>query len=124
MRVSQRAVNPGLNKQLYRLLYQVISDLKDPAEVEIFLQDFLDKTELQALAKRLAVAYYLDRNHHYQNIKQNLKVSSATIADINQQRNKRGYTLALQKIKADEWAARWADKLSAITRLLSPKNKS
>ncbi|MFH1840898.1 MAG: YerC/YecD family TrpR-related protein [Candidatus Shapirobacteria bacterium] len=122
MRVSQKSINPTLNKQLFCLLYQAIDDLKDPAEVEIFFKDLLAKTELQAMMKRLAVAYYLDKGRSYQHLKQNLKVSSATIATISRQMAKRpGYFLALKKIKADEWAGRWAGKLTALTQKLSPK---
>ncbi len=48
------------------------------------------------------------------NIKNDLKVSSATIADISSHMDKEGFQLAVKKIVAEEWANQWADKINKV----------
>ena len=112
MQISKKKINPRIEKQIFNIFYQVVSDIKNPQEAKTFLQDILTKTELGALAKRLAVAHYLERGRTYDNIKKNLAVSSATIATVQEQMGKgKGFTLALRKIHAEEWANEWAKKI-------------
>lgn len=113
MQVSKKQVNPNLKKQIYQLLYQVLADIRSKKEAEIFLNEVLTETELEMLAKRLGVAYYLDKGRSYSNIKTNLRLSSATISAVAEQMRKgRGFEIALSKIRAEEWADKWAKKIS------------
>lgn len=112
MRVSKNKLNPHLEKELFETLHQTIADLKNPTEVEEFLKTFLSETEHSALVKRMAVLYWLDKGRGYNNIHDNLKVSSATVATINGIINTKGAQIALQKIKAEEWANQWAEKIN------------
>lgn len=114
MRVSQKNINKNLEKEILALLFQLTADLKDSREVKTFFEDLFSKDELLAFAKRLAIAHYLDKNRSYQNIKDNLKVSSATIAAIDKIRKSPGMMLALKKIEADRWATEWAGKIEKI----------
>ena len=82
MRVSKLNLNPHLKKEINSTFFQTISDLKDPEEIKTFLIDFLNDAELETFSKRLAIAYFLKKGRSYSNIKQNLKVSSATVAVI------------------------------------------
>ena len=116
MRVSQNKVNPFLEDQLFATLHQTLADLKTPKEVEKFLKTFLNETEHSTLAKRLAIAYWLDKGRGYTNISQNIKVSSATIAAIQEKMGQEGTKLALQKIKAEEWASKWSERIRKIVR--------
>jgi len=111
MQVSKKSLNSHIKKEILSLVYQLLADLKNSKEVKLFLNSFLTETELLALAKRVAIAYYLKHDRTYENIKQNLKVSSATIASIDQKRKSEGYKLALKKIEAEEWAEEWAEKI-------------
>jgi len=88
-----------------------LTDFKDPQEMEIFLQDFLSTSEMETYTKRLAVAYWLKKGRSYTNIKQNLKVSSATIAVVQEMLERPGVKLALKKMEAEEWANIWAGKI-------------
>lgn len=117
MQVSRRAINKNIEKQVFSIFYQVISDLRDPEEVRHFFEDVLTETERTALAKRLAIAHYLEKNRSYDNIKEVLKVSSATIAAVADQMGKggRGFSVALQKIRADQWAEAWTRKIKKLT---------
>jgi len=117
MQVSKKKINPKIEKQIFGLLYQVVNDLKNPQEIRDFLSAILTKTELEAIVKRLAVAHYLDKGRTYENIKKSLSVSSATIAAVQEQVAKgKGFGLALEKIKAEEWADKWAKKISQLVK--------
>lgn len=115
MRTSKKSVNQNLKRQIHRLLYQVVADIKNPDEAKMFLEDFLSKEELEVVARRLAVAYFVNKGKSYSDIKNLLNISSTTIASIAPQIEKRlGYQLALKKIQAEEWAQHWADKIEDI----------
>lgn len=111
MRTSKLQVNKLLANEIANMLAQVVTDLKKPEDALIFLKDFLSESELETLAKRLAVAYWLKKGRSYNNIKDNLKVSSATIASVQDMSKKTGFLAALKTTEADEWANIWAQKI-------------
>src|SRR4030065_483264 len=110
MRISDQKINPILKTQIIRTLAQTLADFKDPKDVEVFLNDFFNDSELETFAKRLAVSYWLRKGRSYSNIKENLKVSSATIAVIQSISKSAGMLLALKQMEAEEWANVWAEK--------------
>lgn len=114
MQNSKLKVNANLDKQLKRTFFQMIVDLKDIDDVEKVFTDLLSLSELTSISKRLAVAYWLAKGRSYDNIKENLKVSSATIAEIKDQLTSPGWKLALQKITADEWASEWEQRIKGV----------
>ena len=117
MQVSKKKINKNLEKEIRNLFCQLMADLRDPSQVEQFLKDFLTETELDVICRRLATAYYLKKGRSYQNIKDNLTVSSATISAIAEQiKSKKGYKIALEKIQAEEWADKWTKKLTSIMK--------
>lgn len=116
MRTSSLKVSSSLKTQLEKTLSQVIADLKDEGEVTIFLKDFFNESEFETFVKRLAVAYWLKKGRSYSNIKENLKVSSATIASIHASINNPGIKLALKKLEAEEWANVWSEKIKKFVR--------
>lgn len=120
MRISEKRLNRNIHKQIQGILCQVIADLKNPQEVKLFLNDFLTKTERIALAKRLAVVIYLDKKRPYENIKNTLKISSATIASFYKKFPDPGVQLALQKVKAEQWANKWTKKINNLLQSLKP----
>lgn len=113
MQVSKKNVNKQVEKRIFKSLYQVLADLKNPAAVEMFFNDVLSKTEKTVLAKRLGIAWYLNKNKSYDVIRQDLKVSSATIATVQGWLEKGGEGLrsAIKAIEADEWAGEMAEKV-------------
>lgn len=111
MRVSNQKLNPALKNQITKTFAQVIADIKDIDEAMLFLKDFFTDSELETFAKRLAVAYWLKKGRSYANIKDNLKVSSATIADISFLFKSLGFEKGLKKIEAEEWANQWSEKI-------------
>lgn len=116
MRISERQLNPSLKKQLVSVFAQVVADTKNLQEAESFLTSFFNDAELETYSKRLSIVYWLKKKRSYENIKENLKVSSATIATIQSLSEKPGIKLALTKIEAEEWANQWADKIKKFVR--------
>jgi uncharacterized protein YerC len=79
----------------------------------------MSENELSALAKRLAIAVFLDKRQSYEHIKDVLKVSTATIANVSENMNKKGIQMALTRVKAEEWADVWSIRLSqALEKLM------
>ena len=106
---------------MYAVLYQVIADLRRPESVEIVFADLFTYTERVALAKRLAIAMFLEKGRSYEHIRRALKVSSATIAMVAERVGKPGMQHLLMTIKADEWATSWSAKIVSLFRSISGK---
>lgn len=118
MQASTRRLNQHIEKQLFLLLHQALADTTDIEEVGHILQDLLGETQHVALAKKLAIAVFLDKGRSYENIKETLKVSSATVATVQEQMGNPGIQAALRKVKAEEWAEKWSHKLGGLVRSL------
>jgi len=116
MRTSQEKLNPSFKNQIIKTLAQTLADLKDLDEVETFLKDFFTESEYEAFSKRLAISYWLKKGRSYANIKQNLKVSSATVASVQSMMESKGFQLALKKIEAEEWANVWSEKIKKFIK--------
>ncbi len=114
MQVSKQKINANLGRQLFKTLYQLVVDLKNSSDAESVISSLLTEVELTSIAKRLAVAYWLTKGRSYSNIKDNLKVSSATIAEVKVQLKTPGWKLAIQKITAEEWATAWDQRLRGV----------
>ena len=114
MQVSARPLNKRIENQVFVVLHQMLADAKNPDEVRQVLQDLLSSGEHTVVAKRLAIAIFLDKGRSYENIKETLKVSSATIASVQEIMGSAGLQLALQKVKAEEWADGWARKIRQL----------
>ncbi len=120
MRRSEKAMHPSLKKQIRDIFMQTIADMRDIEEANRFFKDFFTDSEMEVFSKRLAVAYWLKKGRSYANIKENLQVSSATIASIQDTMKKAGFALAVRKIEAEEWANIWSEK---IKKFVGKKNK-
>jgi len=118
MRISKKKVNPSLKKQNCDLLYKVIADIKNPQEAKEFLDSFLGVDELEAISRRLGIVWLLDKGKTYADIKTDLGVSSTTVASIAHKMKKgEGFKIALQKIRAEEWADKWTNKLTKMMKI-------
>lgn len=92
----------------------MLVDIKKVEEAETIFGDLFSEIEMTAITKRLAVGYYLNKKRSYEVIKNNLKVSSATIATVQQGINKPGWKLALEKVLADEFSTKWETKIKKL----------
>jgi len=115
MQISKKKISPAIKKQISNLLSQVIADIKNPTEAKDFLTSFLGNNEQEVIARRLGITYFLNKGKTYNWIKTNLAVSSTTVATVAREAKKgKGFKTALQKIYANEWAERWAKKISQM----------
>ena len=109
-------MNSSLKRQLLRTFSQMIDDLKDPKEIEIFLTDFFDEQELEKYIKRVSIAYWLKKGRDSENIKRNLLATSKEISAAEKSLKKEGIKLALKKIEVEEWANVWAEKIKKFAK--------
>lgn len=121
MQVSSRRLNKTIENQVYRMLFQLLADIRDPDEVKTVMGDLLTSSELTAMAKRLAIAVYLDKGRSYEDIKNHLKVSSATIASVAEQMGNPGIQTALNRVKAEQWADEMSGKISGLVKKVLPR---
>ena len=121
MQISKTKLNKQVQKQIEAIFCQTLSDLQRPEDVKIFVRDFFTPSEQSMITKRLAIAMYLEKGRSYEQIKQALKVSSATIASTDKMmnRNSEGFVLALKRIDADEWASGLTEKVSNFFKKFS-----
>ncbi|KKT72072.1 MAG: TrpR family protein YerC/YecD [Candidatus Collierbacteria bacterium GW2011_GWB1_44_6] len=112
MQLSQNPINKTLEKQLGQMMYQVLAETGSPEEIQMILNDLLTEAERMALLKRLGIALYLDKGRSYEDIKNNIKVSSATIATVAESLGNEGWQEIIKRIKAEEWANDWTDKIT------------
>ena len=118
MRIARNKINAVLDRQIKKTFIQLICDINNPEEAEVFIKHFFTDQEIDMFSKRLAVAYWLKNKRNYSNIRENLKVSSATISAIQKSMEREGFKLALKKVDADEWAEKWSKR---IEKLISKK---
>ncbi len=111
MRASGKKINKTLKNRIEKTFVQVVADFRDTKKTEAFLKGFMTDSEFEGFARRLAIAYWLRKGRSYENIKENLKVSSATIANVAEMMKKDGFESAIKSIEADEWANQWSEKI-------------
>jgi uncharacterized protein YerC len=117
MRISEKKINPSLKKQIQEMFVQTLVDIRGIDDAKKFLEDFFTDSEYETFAKRLAIGYWLKKGRSYVNIKDNLKVSSATIASVQEMIAKDGFKEAIKRTEADEWANVWSEKIKKFVKI-------
>jgi len=112
MQLSNDPINKNIEKQLSEMMYGILAELSTPDDVKMVMNDVLTEGERMAILKRLGIAVYLDKGRSYEDIKNNIKVSSATIASVAENLGNSGWQEMIRRIKADEWASDWTEKIS------------
>lgn len=100
-----------ISQDILSRFFQVTGDLRTGSEARLFLTDFLTESERMTFAKRLAIAVELEDGKSYEEIRKIYGVSSATISSVAEMMSKDGVQLALKKVKTEQWADAWADKI-------------
>lgn len=104
MQVSNKKLTGSTQENIFKQFETLLADLRSPQETKLWLENFMTETERQVFAKRLAVAQMLWQKKSYQEIKDSLKVSSATISSVSDQLNTPGMKLAQKKLELERWA--------------------
>ncbi|MBU1200672.1 hypothetical protein KJ953_04055 [Patescibacteria group bacterium] len=120
MQLSKKKINNTLNLQLKKMFLGVLAEIKSPEEIGVILQDLLTETERAIILKRLGIAVYLDKGRSYENIKNNIRVSSATIAGVAESLGNPGFQEIIKRIKADQWAEETSGKIVRGIRKILP----
>ena len=120
MQISAKKLNKTLENQIRQMLVGVLCEVDSPKVMEEILTDLLTETERVAMMKRMGIAIYLDKSRSYEDIKNNLKVSSATIATVAEGMGNPGVGEVIKRIKAEEWASDWTEKISRGLRRILP----
>lgn len=85
-------------------LFDAVLQLRDRADCYRFFEDVCSVMELNSISQRWQVARMLDGGQTYQEIAQQLAVSTATISRVNRclAYGAGGYRLALERMKEKE----------------------
>lgn len=81
-RTNPRNLDSKVLMKYLDLLWTSIAELKSRDEVKSFFKDLLSKTESVMLARRILIAQLLLAGKSYDEIKEELKTSHATIANV------------------------------------------
>jgi len=122
MQLSNNPLNKNIEKQLSEMMYGILAELKTPEEVMMVMKDVLTDGERTAILKRLGIAVYLDKGRSYEDVKNNIKVSSATIASVAENVGNPGWQEMIRRIKAEQWASEWSDRISKGIRRFLPRS--
>lgn len=117
MQTSSKKLSRKHQQQITQQFLTLISDLNHPHEVEAFFKSFLTKSEQSVFTKRLGIIWMLNQHKSYEEIKKKLKVSSATISSLAGQMDQQETQLISNKLRVDDWAERWTQKITGWLRL-------
>lgn len=111
MRTSKKHIEKKLEEDVSTLLSQLISDLHSEEDVDTFLHSFLTKNEFDVLSKRLSILYWLYKGKKYKEIRNELSVSSATIATCRESIDSSDLSNIFKILEANEWAKKWTQRI-------------
>ena len=124
-KVSRRFLNKELEGYIFELFIKTIIELKNPQDVQDFIEDLLSPTERIMVVKRLAIAILLTKAYTYDNIDDTLKVSRPTITKVSYflKHGKSGYRKVVNKILEGQKRQALLDKVEEILIKLSPPKR-
>jgi uncharacterized protein YerC len=121
MQISKQDLPSKVSHDLHQALCRLVADIRSSEEADVVLRELLSETERVAIMKRLGIAVLLHKHVSYEKIKKTIKVSSATIASIQEQMGRNGLVTAIEKVTVNELAEERADKIIRWLDILRPK---
>jgi len=117
--ISNYPISKKVADRIFEIFLTTITNLKDRNEADQFISDLLTPTEKIMIAKRLAIAFLLEKKYEYKAIQKLLRVSTGTITAVNLSRNlgNDGYKKVISKMIREEGLANLFDK--TLVKLLS-----
>lgn len=102
--VSKYPISKYVYEKIFKIFTKTLVKLKSEKEAEKLIEDLLTPTERVMLAKRLAIAFLLEKDYEYREITKILRVSMPTIASVNLIRKYggQGYKKAISKLLREE----------------------
>lgn len=119
--VSKYPISKAVAERMFEIFLKTFVKIKNNQEANQFISDLLTPTEKIMLAKRLTIAYLLEKNYDYRAIQSIIKVSTGTISSVNLTRlyGSKGYKKLLDKIMNEEKLGNLLEE-AAIKLLSSP----
>jgi TrpR-related protein YerC/YecD len=117
--VSRYPISKKVADRIFEVFLKTLVEIKSNEEADQFISDLLTPTEKIMLAKRLAIAYLLEKGYDYRTIQKIIRVSAPTITSVNNARRygKEGYRRLISKITRDEKLKDFFDEV--VVKLLS-----
>ena len=102
--VSKYPISKQISDRIFEIFLNTLVKIKSKEEADQFISDLLTPTEKIMLAKRLAIAFLLEKDYDYRTIQQIIKVSTGTIATVNLMRHhgSEGYKKLINKLVREE----------------------
>ncbi len=121
--VSKYPVTKEVEARMYEVLFDSISMVRSPIDVNCFIEDLFSKTEKIMFSKRLAIALLLLKHYDQRMIAKLLRVSLGTVSKVSivLQRGKGGYSKVTSAIVRKEKFHEFIQKLDdAMANLFPP----
>ncbi len=102
--VSKYPISREIADRIFELFLETFVEIKNKEDADQFVSDLLTPTEKIMLAKRLAIAFLLEKGYDYRTIQRIIRVSSPTITGVNVIRlhGSDGFRKIVRKIMAQE----------------------
>lgn len=102
--VSRYPISKKVADRIFEVFLKTLVEIKSNKEADEFISDLLTPTEKIMLAKRLAIAFLLEKDYDYRTIQKLIRVSAPTITVVNTARKygSEGYKKMIVKIIKDE----------------------
>ena len=98
--LSRNPLGKETNQEIQAAFWWLLARLNNDFDIKNFLNGLLTKTEKIMLAKRLAIAFLLNREYIYRDISDVLKVSTTTVGRIKEAMDKTdNYKVFLEKLE-------------------------
>ena len=99
-RIQPKTIPFSERRELLNELWSLVTLLETKEEIENFFKDLLSETELVMLSRRIRAARMLLEGKSYEDIREAMKMSYATIAGVHNwlQRGSKGYAQILPKL--------------------------
>lgn len=108
---NQNGISTIKQNKLIRNFCSLLSDLRHPDEVNFLVENFFTESERQTLAKRLEILVQLNDGKSYEEIIEDLNVSSATISSFSELKDKPLMQRMFKKMAFDQKVSGWLKKI-------------
>lgn len=117
--VSRYPISTKVADRIFEVFLKTLVEIKSNKEADQFISDLLTPTEKIMLAKRLAIAFLLEKGYDYRTIQKIIRVSAPTITSVNNARKygSEGYKRLVAKIIKEEKLISFFDE--TVEKLLS-----
>lgn len=125
--VSKNPLTQKASKQIFSIFLEAVSSVKDSHSTAIFLTDLLTRTEQIMLAKRLSIAYMLQKGYKQRSISKTLKVSTTTVSKVNNtlEEGKGGYQKVVKLMLKREKILEFFQKIEDyLVETFPPKSRN